>query len=76
MRGSHHVFKEVDLSLVLDVQLGQLVVEVGPHGGIGAARERPLLQRQRSKFKGGYYVVGGTLCVLIMPFPEGSSGTV
>ena len=41
---SPHVFKEVDLRLVLDVQLGELVIEVGPHRRIRAARESALLQ--------------------------------
>ena len=39
-----HVLQEVHLCLVLDLKLCQLVIEVGPHGGIGAASEGPLLR--------------------------------
>ena len=31
---SPHVLEEVHLCLVFDMQLGQLVVEIGSHGGI------------------------------------------
>ena len=39
-----HVLQKVHFCLVLDLKLCQLVIEAGPHGGIGAASEGPLLE--------------------------------